>query len=194
AIFRTYAAILDAVRVKEGEGMVSSTRAMLVGLTVAAALVLGVASAGAGPNLVLNPGFETACGSVPCNWNASSSGTITRDTVNPHTGAASIAVAGNGAFTVFDSFSDCFLVAPSTTYTVQGWYRAAPTSLMTSLTLALLAYSNTSCGQQLVSGDGPIVASPVKTDTWTFVTGQVTTGANVGSARLLLRGGCGANK
>ena len=46
----------------------------------------------------------------------------------------------------------------------------------------------------IVSGDGPIVASPVKTDTWTFVTGQVTTGANVGSARLLLRGGCGANK
>src|SRR5689334_22160519 len=100
--------------------MGASVRMLLLGLLVAAALVFGVTSAGAVPgmNFVPNPGFETACGSAPCNWNASSTGTITRDTVNPHNGAASLAVAGNGVATAFDSFSDCFVIAPSTTYTV----------------------------------------------------------------------------
>src|SRR5436309_14598636 len=98
---------------------------------LAAALVLGIGSAQAA-NLVPNPGFETACGSVPCNWapaGAAGSSSIVRDTVNPHSGSASLAATASGTATDFGARSDCFSISPSTAETVDGSYRTTSTAL-----------------------------------------------------------------
>jgi hypothetical protein len=137
---------------------------------------------------VQNPGFETACGSVPCNWNTFAS-TIARDTVNPHSGSASLAATASGAFAVFGASSDCFLISPSTAYTVDGWYRTTSASV-TSLQVVLLEYSGAACDVALVATGGPLTASPVTTGAWTFLSGQVTTDATIQSGRLLFEPGC----
>ena len=171
--------------------MFTAVRTMLLGLVVVAALVLGVASAGAGPNLVLNPGFETACGSVPCNWapaGAAGSSSIVRDTVNPHSGSASLAATASGTATDFGARSDCFSISPSTAETVDGSYRTTSTAL-TDVRLVLNQYSDASCSTFVTFG---LVAAtpPVTTGAWTFLQGQVTTNANAHSARLAVGATC----
>ena len=73
--------------------MVAAVRTMLLGLLIAAALVLGVASAGAATNLVPNPSFTDDCSGVPCHWTVVN-GTIARDTVNFRSAPASLALSG----------------------------------------------------------------------------------------------------
>jgi hypothetical protein len=170
----------------EREVLFTAVRAMLVGLLVAAALVLGVASAGAaGPNLVPNPGFETACGSVPCNWSAGSGGTITRDTVNPHSGLASLAVGKIPGSQIpgFSTMSDCFSISPSTVYTIGGWYRTTTTAV-NEVELLLIDYTDASCGAFGAGSVGAVDDSVDTTGTWTSLQGQGTTGANDHSAHV----------
>src|SRR5438093_6725722 len=170
--------------------MFAAVRTMLLGLVVVAALVLGVGSAGAGPDLVLNPGFETACGSLPCNW-APLAGSITRDTVNPHSGSASLAAMAGGVQGLFGALSDCFSISPSTAYTVEGWYRTTASDLL-NVRLVLDVFSSASCVGGLMTG---IVqaAPPVTTGAWTFLQGQVTTNASAVSALLVIEANCPAS-
>ena len=55
-------------------------------------VVLCAASPASGANVVPNPGFETDCGGIPCNWTGPASVTATRDTSAAHSGAASLLV------------------------------------------------------------------------------------------------------
>jgi len=172
--------------------MFTAVRTMLVGLVVAAALVLGVASAGAGPNLVLNPGFETACGSVPCNWTGlfnPGGTTIVRDTVNPHSGSASIAISSQGNFAPFAAASDCISISPSTVYTESGWYRTTSSTPNQIMVVQLNQFSDASCTFPPVAL-GFITTPPVTTGAWTLLSGQVTTNANAHSAYLTVGANC----
>ncbi len=153
---------------------------------LAAALVLGVGSAQAA-NLVQNPGFETACGSAPCNWTAVGSSTIARDTVNPHSGSASLAATASGTATDFGARSDCFSISPSTADTVDGWYRTTSTAL-SDVRLVLGQYSDASCSTIVTFG--VVATAPVTTGAWTFLEGQVTTDASAHSARLAVGATC----
>jgi hypothetical protein len=171
--------------------MFTAVRTMLLGLVVAAALVLGVASAGAGPNLVLNPGFETACGSVPCNWTALNNPgaeTIARDTVNPHSGSASIAITSLGNFAPFVAGSDCISISPSTVYTESGWYRTTSSTPNQIMVVQLSQFSSASCTSVVALGF--ITAPPVTTGAWTLLSGQVTTASNAHSAIFTIGANC----
>src|SRR5438876_8274052 len=106
--------------------MFTAVRTMLLGLVVVAALVLGVASAGAATNLVQNPSFTDDCSGVPCHWTAVVlQETISRDTVTFHTAPASLAstVPAEPFSTTGEIHSDCFTVSPSTAYNFGGSYR-----------------------------------------------------------------------
>jgi hypothetical protein len=68
-------------------------------VALASAIVLGVAPAAqATTDLVPNPGFESDCSGVPCNWVATSVAvTLTRDTSTHHSGSASMKVTQSAA-------------------------------------------------------------------------------------------------
>jgi hypothetical protein len=72
------------------------------------------AHAAAGTNLVPNPGFETDCAGVPCNWSSDATAVISRDTTTFRNGAASLKIdtTGGGEY----AKSDCFEVTAGTTY------------------------------------------------------------------------------
>ena len=165
--------------------MITAARNALMGLLVAGALVVGVTSAGAGPNLVANPDFETTCGSVPCNWTADPPSTIASDTVNPQSGLASMAVTSAGS--VGAAHSDCFVVSPSTVYTIGGWYRTTSTAV-TGVFIGLTQYSDASCSTEV--GTTFKGGAAVTTGAWTHLGGQLTTLAGIGSARVVFEQDC----
>jgi hypothetical protein len=159
---------------------------LVVGLGVA--LALGVASSAQAANQVPNPGFETACGSVPCNWTALPVSTITRDTVNPHLGSASIAITSSGTPAQIGALSDCFSISPATLYSIDGWYRTTSTDSH-EIVLGLEQFSDAACSNVLLIG-GTFTFSVVTTGAWTFLGGQDTTDAAAHSAWLVPQDVC----
>jgi hypothetical protein len=171
--------------------MAARTRAAFVAFAVATALVVGVTAAQAA-NVVPNPGFETACGNVPCNWTASSllGSTISRDTTIANSGAASLALTANSVTGGAAAISDCITVSANTTYNVAFWYETFAANLAL-VGLFFNTFTSTDCSGTAVGPPSTATTtSPVDTETWTEVTGQVTTNDGVQSAQIFLDFSC----
>src|SRR5262249_51931413 len=124
----------------------------LTAIALTSALVLGVAPSAQAANIVPNPGFETNCFNVPCQWNGTIAGTISRDTTFHHAGAASLRLTAPVNELDAIAFSDCFPVTAGTTYNVQVFYRTViprVTRILTGPTY----WSNANCtGSDLTPG------------------------------------------
>ena len=165
-------------------------RTTILAFVLTAALVLGVTSAQAAGNIVLNPGFETTgggCGTLPCNWAAEQgAGSISRDTNNPHTGAASLALVSDGSAGFAQASSDCFAVSPSTLYNVAMWYRT--TASILSAEILVRVFDGAGCTGNLSNFVAEFPA--VTTGVWTQVTAQIQPDASIQSGRFLPRFNC----
>ena len=99
-------------------------RKTMLGLVLAAGLLLGVTSARAA-NPIQNPSFTDDCSGVPCHWSASVGG-LSRDTTNFHSSPASAKLSGVSVGGVFNGalVSDCFTLDPGIYFT-QFWFLTA---------------------------------------------------------------------
>src|SRR5215204_1605070 len=105
-------------------------RKTILGLVLAASLLLGVSSAQAA-NLLLNPAFEALCPGAACHWSPGSGTALATDIVNPHSESASLAVTRTASTSFYEAVSDCIPVSASTPYNVGYWYRTTTTDLTT---------------------------------------------------------------
>jgi len=161
--------------------MVAVVRTTVVAAVVAAAVIFGVASAGAGPNLVPNGSFTDGCPvPSPCHWSADTANTtIGQSLVNFHTAPASLRM-DVGSVSSAGALSDCFAIAPSTQYTIQGWYSTQSTALG-GLGVELFEFADGACtviADEAAAGAFPIVT----TGAWTEVQTQATTDSTAHSA------------
>ena len=99
-------------------------RKTMLGLVLAAGLLLGVTSAQAA-NPIQNPSFTDDCSGVPCHWSASVGG-LARDTTTFHSSPASAKLSGVSVGGVFNGalVSDCFTLDPGI-YLTQFWFLTA---------------------------------------------------------------------
>jgi hypothetical protein len=143
-------------------------------------------------NAFLNPGFESDCAGVPCDWSASGS-TLTRDTSNPHGGAASLRIddATSPGFAV----ADCLTSFGNGSYAASFFYRTTSTNL-TFVTLSANFFSGAGC----VGGIGSkfVSDSPTNDGLWHQRSGSITAPAGTNSAKLIVQfnctNGCGGSK
>ncbi len=135
---------------------------------IAAATILPTASAfAAGPNLIANPGFETAADTLPASWSQGRWGTntsaFTYDT-SGHAGsrAASINVSG---YSSGDAkwYSAPVAVTPSATYTFSNWYKS---NVATNLDAVVTTTAGTT---QYYYISNPVASTVWKQQTATFV-------------------------
>jgi hypothetical protein len=170
-------------------------RTNIVAFVLTTALVFGITSAQAAGNIVLNPGFETTgggCGSLPCNWTADQGAApIVRDTSNPHSGAASLALVSDnsgGSFT--QAISDCFALSASTTYNEALWYRTTASSAsVSSVNILLRVWDGPNCTGNLSNANAPFT-NLVRTGAWTELTAQITPGFGIVSGAFMPRFDC----
>jgi hypothetical protein len=163
-------------------------------LALAAVLVLGLASSARAANLAPNPGFETACGNIPCNWTSTTGSTILRVPNAPHSGAASLRVIATGTTTIVTALSDCFAVTAGTTYQLRLWYLAAPPVTISQITFGATFFSGANCTGSLQSPAGAAANSPIIDGAWHLITGQTTATSgmpfNAQSARIQINFVC----
>jgi len=149
----------------------------VMGLTVAGAgLYLLVAHAANAANLTPNPGFESVCGSAPCNWSPTLGTTVTSSTT-AHSGSFSMSVSesvsGGGAA------SDCISPLPAGTYSFSFWYNTTSTNIA-ALQGGLNFFAVPNCGGG--GGNTALFASPLNTTgTWTQVSGMISAPAGTQS-------------
>lgn len=150
-------------------------RKTILGLVLAASLVIGVTSAQAA-NIVPNPGFESNCSGVPCNWSIvpGTAVTLAYDTVNPHppsTASMSVTVAQS---TAIGAVSDCVpvVLAPGP-YFASFWYRT--TATLTHVPgLAVFGYANNNCTGSSFSLGNLNASSTISDGAWHAVSGTLT--------------------
>ncbi len=107
--------------------------AVLSSLLITAGLLMSMSTVfAAGPNLVANPGLETASGTAPANWTSnkwgSNTAAFTYDTTG-HSGsrAATVKVSAYASGDAKWSFAPVN-VTPNTTYTFSNWYKSTAVS------------------------------------------------------------------
>jgi len=152
----------------------------ILGLALAMSLVLGVTSAQAA-NIVPNSGFENDCSGIPCQWNPSSSGAITRDTSVHRTGAASLRLAGTLNGSTADTLSDCVTVTPGTTYYMSVWYSTtvvSATNPVISITFSASYWSGANCTGSNANPSAAKTNSPSNDGSWHLITGSTTAPTN----------------
>src|SRR5262249_32626395 len=140
-----------------------------------------------------------ACGTLPCNWAAEQGAApITRDTNNPHSGSASLALLSDGSSGFAQAASDCIALSPLTTYNEALWYRTTASSAsLSTVNILLRVFDGPGCTGNLSHANAPF--APVRTGAWTELTTSTTTDSSVQSARLMPRfdcpgpGGCAAD-
>lgn len=169
-------------------------RTTILAFVLTAALVLGVTSAQAAGNIVLNPGFETTgggCGSLPCNWAAEQgAGPIVRDTNNPHSGSASLALVSDGSGGFTQAISDCFALSAFTTYNAALWYRTTESSASVStVNILIREFDGAGCTGNITHANAPF-ASVDRTGAWTELTTATTPGFGIVSGQFLPRFDC----
>ena len=165
--------------------MFVAARKTILGLALAAGLVLGVSSAQAA-NVLLNPGFEAQCPGASCHWSPGSNTVIATDTVNPLSGSASLAVTYSRVDIfnpTFSAVSDCVTVSPQATYNLGYWYRTTATNL-TSIGLSLDEFTTTDCTDPPQFQSSFLASPRVTTGAWTLLKGQVTTLLGTQSAQV----------
>lgn len=149
----------------------SRTRAIWLALLLAALSMFAPASAKAA-NLVVNPGFETNCAGVPCNWTAAGTDTLTRDTSIFLSGAASLRVhtttnLNGGAVNLA-----CIVVAAGV-YDASFWYRTT-TSLVNNASFNMRYFSNSTCDFAFFVNGPSISTVPTPDSQWHQVAGTFT--------------------
>ncbi len=156
-------------------------RIWYLSLLIAAALSTPAAHAA---NAVPNPGFETDCAGVPCNWATNGNATVARDTLpafTPEAGAASMRLTAGSSSSLSGAIGACFLLGAGD-HVASFWFNYLD-SRVASVSVALLTYSTTTCsGVQLnpqtsitgILGDG----------TWRQATGVLTAPAGTLAARI----------
>jgi hypothetical protein len=179
------------VRAKEGP-LRSWLFAFVV--AVASALVLGVApSAQATTNVVPNPGFESDCAGVPCDWSAAGGATILRDTSTFHSGLASLKVSGS-ANTTPVATTGCIPLSPGD-HAASFWHNYTLTNLDSSPVLAADFSDMANCSTFLGS-DVLVSGNP---GSWLQATGTLTAPPGTVAATFLFQfhcttdGACSAN-
>lgn len=154
-------------------------------VTVLAAFVVALVfvPAASGANLVPNPGFEADCAGVPCQWTAHS-GPISRDTVNPHAGSASLRVTSSGLSGQSNgATSACFAVTPGATYTTALWYRTS-SSAVAWIVFNPVYYSQPGCAGGGGGGGGLLAATA--DGAWHPLTSSSIASASAVSATFLI--------
>jgi chitodextrinase len=167
-------------------------------------VVLGLpVAAQATTNVLPNPGFEQGgCGDTPviCGWYGDE--TMSRDTTNPHSGVASIAV-NCGSTGCFDFCSDdwcysaviwansvCVPVAPGTV-PASFWYRTGAAEIW-AVVMEMQAYQTADC-TGIGQGFGRFGDYPIGDDAWHQVTGEFIAPSGTQSAVFGVRAfGCDA--
>src|SRR5262245_27629673 len=152
---------------------------------LACVLTLGVAaSAQAATNLVPNPGFETNCSGIPCNWSPAAGTTVVRDTTTKHGGAASIKVTLVAPTAFSGATSDCVNTPVSAgTHLASGYYLTSD-STTSSVSPSFTFYSGANCtGNET---DRPFAITPVTNGEWQFFSDSFTVPAGTLSMRVFL--------
>jgi hypothetical protein len=162
---------------------------LVIALAAAAPLVLVPAAQAA--NLAPNPGFETDCSGVPCNWSTGGflpAGMLTRSTTVFHTGTASAELASSGLSDPSLSFSsDCVTVAAGT-YNAQFWYLTGSMDNVGNVAFTATPYTGAGCTSAGTNVD--ISATSVNDGAWHSVTGTMTLPTGTVGMRLSLSLGC----
>src|SRR5204863_105959 len=98
--------------------------------------------------VALNPGFEESCGSLPCEWSASGSAAITRQTVNPHSGSASMQMlrVGTGGNVV----NTCLANVSPGQYSLSFFYRTTSANVA-SVAASVAFFSTDTCANAVGS-------------------------------------------
>jgi hypothetical protein len=163
-------------------------RACCLALLVAAAAVTTAAYAA---NVVPNPGFETDCTGVPCNWTTVFTGTVTRDTTfTPHADNASLKLVADSGATATSVLSDCFLFSAGQ-HALSYWFNFQDVRIP-AVTLDLLSYSSTNCSGIQLNPQGQLNGT-VGDGFWQQASGTVTAPTGTQSARIGLLVNCAAN-
>lgn len=127
-----YTTTLDSMPLTNGNHTLTATARNAAGLTTTTSLTINVQNAvtppTAGPNLIINPSFETANGTSPASWLMSSWGTNTSNFSYPSTGhnggrsvRADITSYTNGAANWYYANIP---VTASKTYKYENWYQS----------------------------------------------------------------------
>jgi len=169
--------------------MFMPARKTIVGLAIAASFALGVTSAQAA-NIVPNPGFETGCASIPCQWFALPGATILHYSVGPHNGSFDMRMISAGTGFIMTTESDCVPVTGGATYNLSFWYRVAAGQLVTFVGFGPIFYSDAGCTTFLSSPAGASTGSASADGLWHRLTGQVTPGGTAQSARMQINFTC----
>jgi hypothetical protein len=137
-----------------------------VGVATVVCLMLAAPAAHAA-NLVPNPGFETDCSGVPCQWSAAAGSTISRDTtIKRSPSAASLKVTSAAILnSPASAFSDCFAVTPGTTYGLSGWYLNSSPSV-TRIEVYATYTSLPGCIGSVFSPLGAFTTTPASDGDW----------------------------
>jgi hypothetical protein len=129
----------------------SSARMSLFVSAVAVVSVLALAAARpalATTNLVPNPGFETNCSGIPCNWVATGfplSATIARDTTQALASSASMKMTMTGTVSLGSANSSCVTAAIAAgPHDASFWYLTSDTRVA-SVELAARFFSGANC-------------------------------------------------
>jgi hypothetical protein len=165
--------------------------AVLGALALLFALTVSVPAAQAAVvNLAPNPGFETVCGSAPCNWNGDPSFITLASSTTAHSDSSSLQVTTTSDG--YGAVSDCIAVAGGTQYDLSAWYAAQDANL-SGIALSVSFYTDANC-TAYDSGSGPVGGATPNTDGgWYPLSGSTTTPADANSAVFALVPDCGAN-
>jgi hypothetical protein len=162
------------------------------------AFALVVVPSAQAANIVPNSGFENDCSGIPCQWNPSSSGALTRDTSVHLTGSASLRLAGTLNGSTADTVSDCVAITPGTIYYMSVWYRTtgpvSPTNPVTSITFSAAYWSGANCTGSNGNPGAAKTLSPNTDGSWHRITGSTTATTNppfdAHSAQLVISFSC----
>ena len=162
---------------------------MLFVAVVAAGLLTLAPSAQGLVNLVPNPGFETGCLVVPCNWGVTGpSVQMFRDDAIFHSGVASMQVTtgvnGTGAV------SDCFLAAPGMD-AISFWYSTTDPDAF-SLEAVGTAYSSGGCTMGGSGVGANLTVVPTRDGGWHQASGMFNLPLGTLSMKLFLVVNCEA--
>jgi hypothetical protein len=157
-----------------GEGRRRSTVFGLL-FALACAVALAIVPSAQAANIVPNPGFESNCSGVPCNWSVvpGTAVTLAYDTVNPNppsTASMSVTVAQS---TAIGAVSDCVPVALAPgPYSASFWYRT--TATLTHVPgLAAFGYANNNCTGSSFSLGNLNAPSTISDGAWHVVSGTL---------------------
>jgi hypothetical protein len=99
-------------------------------------------------------------------------------------------VIADGTSTIAQALSDCFAITAGTTYNLQAWYLASPPVTISFVGYGATFFAGAGCSGNSVSPPGVSTSSPTIDGQWHLIYGQITSPAQMVSARLQLNFSC----